>query len=230
MKEAQKSSSTIPCAGRSMRVLPHLFSLILLTCVLPVAQAQDSPEPKPVISDRPLSTDQLAIYRVVLSSWMENGKGKHPVHLSIQTTPFQLDDMDAGCGKKYRMTEGAKGEVHRFRVEDLPQLGPSKVELVDREAQSKEVEANDPDKSIHGGKSIEDAVAKGFAHGLVTLGEIHFDQEHTHAIVWYGFTCGRLCGNGATVILEKKNGEWSFKDRCSTWISVLSLPTGLRKS
>ena len=101
----------------------------------------------------------------------------------------------------------------------MPKLAPSKVRLVDPDAQRKEVAENDPGKKIREGSSIKDAVAHGFAHGLVTLGEIRFDKDHAYAVVWYGFTCGALCGNGATVILEKKNGKWGVRDHCSNWVS-----------
>jgi hypothetical protein len=201
-------------------------AVVLLTWILLVSLTANGQqgEPKPILSDQPLSADQLAIYRAILGGWMDNGKGTHAVHLAIQTTPFHLDDMDADCGKGLQMNEGTEGEAHRFRQQDLPalrsgQMKPDTIRLVEPEAQAKEVAENDPDKSIHKGISIDAAVENGFAHGLVTLGEIHFDKVHLHAIVWYGFTCGSRCGNGATVILEKKNGVWGLRQHCSNWIS-----------
>lgn len=196
------------------------WCLFAMRLAFPVAGiAQGAVEEKPKVSEKPMTADQLAVYRVVLSGWMNNGKGKHAVLLSVETAPFALDGVDADCGKELGLEAGPKGEVHRFRAEDLPQLMPSRVKLVDPDAQSKEVAENDPEKKIQSGSSIGDAVANGFAHGLVTLGEIRFDKERTHAVVWYGFTCGALCGNGATVILEKQNGKWSVKDHCSNWVS-----------
>jgi hypothetical protein len=109
--------------------------------------------------------------------------------------------------------------VHRFRPEDLAQLGSKKIELVDVEKQAQDVKENDPRRSIEDGKSIAAAVSNGFAHGLVTLSEIRFDEKHEHAIVWYGFVCGGLCGNGGTVILAKKDGVWQRGRNCSNWIS-----------
>ena len=194
--------------------------LIAVSLSFPVTgMAQGAAEEKPKVSDKPMTADQLAVYRVVLSGWMDNGKGKHEVLLSVETTPFALDGMDADCGKDLGLGAGPKGEVHRFRAEDLPKLAQSKVRLVDPDAQRKEVAENDPGKKIREGSSIKDAVAHGFAHGLVTLGEIRFDKDHAYAVVWYGFTCGALCGNGATVILEKKNGKWGVRDHCSNWVS-----------
>ncbi len=179
-----------------------------------------SRETKPVVSDKPLSPDELAVYRSILSGWMNNGSGRHAVSLAIQTMPFHPDSLDPDCGQALHMTEGSVGEVHRFRAEDLPVLRSGKmkantIRLVDPEAQSKEVAENDPDTHIHKGRSIGEAVDNGFAHGFVSLGEIHFDKDHRYAIVSYDFSCGRLCGNGAMVILEKKNGAWIFHQECS---------------
>lgn len=206
---------------RILRVGIPLFAGALLSAGTADGQRAEA---KPLVSDRPLSAEQLAIYRAVLGGWMDNAEGTHTVHLAIQTAPFHLGDMDADCGKALKINEGAEGEVHRFRPEDLPALRSGKmkadsIQLVDPDAQAEKVEKNDPDKNIHKGTSIGAAVENGFAHGLVTLGEIRFDREHLHAIVWYGFRCGMLCGNGATVILEKKNGVWVLHDHCSNWIS-----------
>jgi hypothetical protein len=192
-------------------------------------------EPKPIVSDKPLSADELAAYRVVLGDFMDNSKGKHPVILAIQTLPFYLDDMDADCGKNFHMDEGSVREVHRFRSEDIPSLISGKMKsgtlkLVDPEAQAKEVADNDPDKAIQNGHKIGDAVENGFAHGMVQLGEIHFDQEHLHAILSVSFSCGRLCGNGTTIILEKRNGTWGFKAHCSTSIARVDFPVSLTPS
>jgi hypothetical protein len=189
-----------------------------LTLAVSFGQA---PEPTPVVSEKPMTADQLAIYRIVLSGWMDNGKGKHAVHLAIQTSPFSLSDTDADCGKSLGFVAGSKGEVHRFRKEDLALLKPSKVELVDPDAQSKEVAENDPGKHIGPGNSIASAVANGFAHGLTRLSEIRFDKDQTHAILWYDFSCGGTCGNGATVLMEKKNGVWGIMRHCSTSIAGL---------
>jgi len=199
------------------------IGLVALTLQGMVLAGGQSPDLAPVVSDKPMTADQLAIYRIVLKVWMDNGKGKHVVHLAIQTSPFSLSDMDADCGKSLGFVAGPKGEVHRFRKEDVTLLKPSKVELVDPDAQSKEVAENDPGNHIGPGNSIANAVANGFAHGLTRLSEIRFDKDQTHAILWYDFSCGRTCGNGATVLMERKNGAWGIMRHCSTSIAGLGL-------
>jgi hypothetical protein len=123
------------------------------------------------------------------------------------------------CDKGLDLEPVVPTVVHRFRAADLQQLGSDTIVLVDSEWQTKEVAENDPGKTIGEGRSIEDAVRNGFAHGLVTLSEIRFDKTHKHAIVSYGFYCGSLCGNGGTVILENADGTWRRKSVCGAWIS-----------
>ena len=118
--------------------------------------------------------------------------------------------------------------VHRFRPQDLSQLGSAKINLVDPERQAKEVAENDPEKTIGKGRSIEDAVRNGFAHGLVTLSEIRFDKDHKHAIVSYGFYCGSLCGNGGAMVLEKVNGSWQRKTRLQQLDLIATAPSHCR--
>jgi hypothetical protein len=183
------------------------------------AAAQESAETKPKVSDTPLTAEQLAVYRTVLHGWMENEVST--INLSILTIPFPTSGaFDAGdCGKDLELEPVMSGIVHRFQPADLAQLGSDKIVLVDPERQQREVSENDPGKTIGEGRSIEDAVRNGFAHGLITVSEIRFDKAHKHAIVFYGFRCGGLCGNGGTVILEKVEGAWQRKSLCSNWIS-----------
>jgi hypothetical protein len=156
---------------------------------------------------------------VKFRSWMENEVSA--INLSIQTSLFPIGGaFDArDCGKEFDLELVVAGVVHRFRLADLSQLGSDKIGLVDPERGRKDVADNDPGKTIGEGRSIEDAVRNGFAHGLVTVSEIRFDKAHTHAIVSYGFFCGGLCGNGGTVILEKVDGAWQRKSQCGGWIS-----------
>jgi hypothetical protein len=181
------------------------------------AQTTDSAQPK--VSDRPLNDEQLAVYQAVLSRWMSGGK--QPLNLAVETDAFPMDGAhDAtDCLKGLDLEVAPDNVVHRFRTEDLVQLKPANLRLVDPEAQQKEVDENDPGKAIRQGKSIDSALKNGFAHGLVWFSEIRFDKSHTHAVVFYGFHCGSLCGNGGTEILEKRNGVWKFKSQCSIWMS-----------
>jgi hypothetical protein len=210
--------STGIAQGRRLNGL-FVRMMVVILAAAGLAAAQEAAETKPKVSDQPLTAEQLAVYRVVLHGWMENEVSV--INLSIQTVPFPTSGaFDAGdCGKGLDLEAVAPGVVHRFRPADLPQLGSDKIGLVDPERQRNEVAENDPGKTIGEGRSIEDAVRNGFAHGLVTVSEIRFDKQHKHAIVSYSFFCGSLCGNGGTVVLEKADGAWRRKSRCSDWIS-----------
>jgi hypothetical protein len=50
-----------------------------------LATAQEAAETKPKVSNIPLTAEQLAVYRVVLHSWMENEVSA--INLTIQTVP-----------------------------------------------------------------------------------------------------------------------------------------------
>lgn len=174
-----------------------------------------SNEPKPSVSPDPLTAEQLAVYKTILHGWMDDDKSN--VNLASQTDVFPASSSD--CLKGMEMETEHAGVIHRFRPADLAQLGSNHIRLVEAEAQDKEVSDNDPGKAIRNGASVDDAVARGFAHGKVWLSEIRFDKTHTHAVVFYGFVCGGLCGNGGTVILEKTAKGWKRRSQCSEWMS-----------
>lgn len=203
---------------RPVRYALRLGVLALATVGL--AAGQEAQDAKPKVSDKPLSAEQLAVYRAVLGNWM--AQEMPALNLAIQTVPLETTGAfgDEDCAKGLELEPASPTVVHRFRQQDLPQLGPGRTfTLVDPDRQRKEVRDNDPEKTIGEGRSIEDAVRNGFAHGLVTLSEIRFDKEHKHAIVSYSFFCGSLCGNGGAVILEKIDGAWQRKSQCGAWIS-----------
>ncbi len=214
----------LPAGQRFVTMGIRLVALVLATAGL--AFGQEPPNAKPKVSDRPLTAEQLAVYRAVLPRMMDDDK--QTINLAVQTVPLETSGPtgDEDCEKGLDLEPASPAVVHRFRKEDLPQLGRNKIGLVDAEKQRKEVADNDPEKSIQRGLSIEDAVRNGFAHGLVTLSEIRFDKEHKFAVVSYSFFCGSLCGNGGTMVVEKRDGAWTRKSRCRDWISRQDVPPG----
>lgn len=184
-----------------------------------LAAAQEDSDAKPKLSEKPLSAEQLSIYRSVLGNWMESELST--VNLSIQMVSLDSNGPfdDGECAKGLDLEPVQPGVIHRFRVQDLAQLESKNIVLVDPDRQRKEVADNDPERTIHDGKTVEEAVNNGFAHGLVTLSEIRFTKDHKLAIVSYGFFCGSLCGNGGTVVLEKTDAGWRRKTRCGDWVS-----------
>ena len=171
------------------------------------------------MSDGALTAEQLAVYRAVLHGWMDDGK--QTVNLAVQTVPLETSGPlgDEDCEKGLDLEPASPAVVHRFRKEDLAQLGSNKIGLVDPEKHRKEIADSDPEKAMRKGIPVDEAVRNAFAHGLVTMSEMRFDKEHKLAVVSYGFYCGSLCGNGGTVVMEKRNGAWTRKSHCHDWIS-----------
>jgi hypothetical protein len=164
------------------------------------------------------------VYRTFLQSY---DNGSHTV-VNLANKTIGLDLPDTGnplmsnppeClkGIKLEDTQAAASIVH-ILDESLAVKG--RVLLVDPKQQSDKIKANDPSKSMREGKSAEHAVTRAFASGLLTLSEIAFDKDHHWAVLNFSFSCGRLCGHGGTLVLEKTDGEWKITKReCAAWIS-----------
>ena len=201
-----------------MRCGPLAVCLALIAVASPCLAQNES---KVVVSLSPLTAEQLSVYRAVLAGWVSQDTPS--VNLADRTVPLggtdPANEIGRSCGKGFDLEPVSPTMVHQFQVGDLAQLGSSKIALVGEKRGEKAVRDNDPWQSIQKGRSIDDSVRNGFAHGLFTLSEIQFDREHKHAIVSYGFVCGSLCGSDATVVLEKTADGWRERNRCSEWIS-----------
>ncbi len=191
--------------------------LVVAISLLAAGLAAPAQENAP-LSKAPLNAEQLAVYHFVLAESL--GADMIHVNLAARTTLYGIDGASGGasCGKNLQL-ESAPTLIHTFSSADLASLGGDAVTLVDPAQGSKDVQANDPERSMGKGKSIDEAVRNAFAHGLFTLSEIRFDRTHTHAIVSYSFVCGGLCGHGGTLILEKTSTGWRRSGQCTDWIS-----------
>jgi hypothetical protein len=199
----------------------------LLTCAVVAVSAlvangthaQGTDDKKPVVSDKPLTEEQLAVYRVVLKRYLSDDAGA--LNLSIQTVLVESEGPFGGhdCSKGILMEPPQSKVVHLFRSDDLARLGFPALHLVDPDQQGKILKANDPGKAIRNGVPVDDAVKNGFSNALFSLSEVWFDKTHRPAIVSYRFWCGSLCGNGASVVVVKKGESWSVQTQCGGWIS-----------
>lgn len=204
----------IGCAGFVTAVLAGTMGLRM------AGWAQEN-EVKPTVSTQPLTVEQLSVYRYALKSWY--GKDKIKVNLAAVTDPFNGGGVgdDKECIGKLDFEPLPKSpEVHRIRREDLAQLGDGQFQLIEPDLGAKEVRENDPGEAIRQGKPVDAAVDNGFAHGLFSFSEIHFNAKHTIAVVSFSFVCGGLCGHGTTLVMEKqKDGSWKPLRTCGDWIS-----------
>jgi len=175
--------------------------ICVLFAISSVANAQED-VPKPKVSDAPLTSEQVAIYRAVLSTYYRV--------LNLANITELLDRTDTECfkGLNLEAAQGTTAFIHRIG----PELMVDKIVLVDPDRQQGTIKENDPEKLMR--KVIDDheqitdeqldkSLKRAFSSGLFTLSEIAFDKEHRHAIVSYGFVCGALCGHGNLLVLKK---------------------------
>ena len=184
-----------------------------------ITDTDESEPPAPTVSKKPLTEEQVGVYHDLLMSWMQDELTT--VNLAIETVPLKREGYEGiqDCLKDFDAEPMPPNVVHRFIAVDGWRIGGDKLRLVVGDLQNQEVEKNDPWNGIKNGKSIDDSVRNGFNHGLFTFSEIQFDKKHERAILAYSFYCGRLCGNGGTVILTKKDRVWKTTGRCHQWIS-----------
>jgi len=175
------------------------------------------------VSDAPLTSKQLAIYRVVLVNYLK-GSGR-VLNLANITEPF--DEPDTACvpGLDSRVAKRSASTVHRIASSFV---AGTKITLVDSSRQQATIKESDPQnlmrKALDDHQKITDeqldqSVKSAFDTGLFTLSEIAFDREHRRAVLSYSFVCGRLCGNGNTLVLRKVGHNWKVLKRRGGWVS-----------
>ena len=184
--------------------------LVAFLCILPLSGVASD---KPSKASSPLSSDEVAIYREILNEQITT-----PLSVASETTPFDARSANGDClgDIKLENVSAASNSFHELTEEVVSKAN---ARLVDPKKQFKIARANDPDKTMKEGNSVEDAVRGAFVTGLFSMSEIAFDKEHRYAVVSYRFWCGRLCGNGATILFTKANGEWHGERYCTHWIS-----------
>jgi hypothetical protein len=168
-----------------------------------------------------LSSDEAAIYKIVLQSWQsKNGK---PLNVSDKTIPIDATSSmgisDCECLQDIDVKSLVTAS-HSFHRLTRNSLSGRKIRLVDPDLQMRTVHDNDPRNWSGKGNSVKSAVNNAFDAGLFSLSEIAFDKQHRRALVMYSFVCGSLCGSGGAWLLENVNGEWKRVEHlCGGWVS-----------
>lgn len=184
------------------------------------AVSQDD-SPKPPVSDEPLTTEQIAVYRVVLKNYLKGWDGA--LNLANMTEPF--DQLGKACLKGMRLGHATIPPMTHKLEPSL--VSNTKIVLVDPERQEAAIKDNDPQnlmkKAMDGHdkvtEQLDESLKQAFQSGLFTLSEIVFDREHHRAAVAYRFVCGMLCGNGNTVVLKKEGQDWKVTKKCFGYVS-----------
>jgi hypothetical protein len=205
--------------GEKMR--QRCIAAALLVISLTAVAQENSVKPK--MSDAPLTTEQIAVYRAVLRDYLKGSDGA--LNLANITEP--IDDSDKACfrGIDAGVIKESASVIHRI---EPSVVANTKIVLVDSDRQQKTIKVNDPQNLIK--KTIDDrqkltddqldqSVKSAFGGALFELSEIVFDKEHRRAVVAYSFVCGELCGNGNTLVLKKVGKGWKLEKRCGGWVS-----------
>jgi hypothetical protein len=197
-----------------------MISVLVAVSSLGIAQRS---APKPTVSDAPLSDEQIAVYRAVLSAYLKGSDGV--LNVADITEPLDRSDTTCFSGLELEAANGAGSIIHR--------IGPTliadkKIVLVDPDRQEEAIRKNDPGNLIRKAtddheqitdEQLDKSLKRAFGSGLFTLSEIGFDREHRHAVVSYSFVCGGLCGHSNLLVLKKVGHNWKVAKRCGGWIS-----------
>jgi hypothetical protein len=200
------------------RLAAFLFVIFGLTA-LSFAQSEDI---KPKLSKNPLTAEQLAVYQTFLRFYTNDSD--NVLYVADTTEWLDISDVkhDADCSQSFGQMEfdSPKQTDPTIHTLDHNLAVDGHIALVDSAGQSEKVKQNDPSKTMREGKSVDRAVNDAFASGLLTLSEIVFDKDHGKAVMSYSFFCGKLCGNGAVVLLKRVGRKWRVtKQSCGEWVS-----------
>jgi len=204
----------------------RMVIVIAIACVALNAFSSGQVDPKPTLSNEPLSAEQVAIYRVVLANYRKGTDAA--LNLADRTTPLERSEGSSVLGCRRGITpDDANSAPIVHRIGPSAMLGP-KLVLVASERQQERINENDPQNLIKRAiddheqvtdRQLDDSVKQAFETGVFTLSEIAFDKQHVYAVVAYNFVCGGLCGNGNTLLLKKVRKKWKVTKRCGGWVS-----------
>jgi hypothetical protein len=172
------------------------------------------------VSQRPLTAEQVAIYRAALQEY----EGRSPLHLANRTDPFELDIFEANKG--CLQSEGillnmAKRNVFHDLSHDV-ELDP-RVVLIDP-GKREVVKRNDHNELLRNLFNGQPPANQGdfnelegrysFATEMMTFTEIAFNKRHTRAALWESISYSRLDERSSMMVLKKVRGKWKMSTTC----------------
>ena len=157
------------------------------------------------------------VYKAFLSSW--RGNDKAPINVAEDAEALSKQDLEefSSCaGGHHEWAPAATNASLATQLSALPWL---------RFVDPTKWQAADPGNLIAKGKPVDEAVEQGFSHALLALSTVAFDSSGEFAALKYSLVCGRLCGNGGTVLFEHSGQGWvRSKKRCGMWLSRSGRP------
>jgi hypothetical protein len=203
--------------NRWRNYLRHVLVVFIAITTTLTLWAQDNGT-NPVLSDKPLTTEQIGVYQAFLKSY-DNGS-ESPLNVGNVTHPLDASELrdNSACLKGIYLQKAgpAQNTIHHTDPLQTPNL-----HIVDPAAQQEKIRGNDPSNHLRQGtKTVDDAVKDAFGSGLLTLSEIAFSKNHQWAVMSFGFRCGMLCGHGSVIVLHKVRGQWRpTRRQCGGWVS-----------
>jgi hypothetical protein len=196
---------------------------LLLSFVPLFVEAEQNETSNPRVNSKPLTTEQVAVYRALLEDFSKGINSK----INVANTTVPLKDFERGClTGRANDAESSVPTIHQLNSAIL--ISGNFV-LVDLDRQEEVARENDlsnlprsvfDDSNVPFIKQASDSQMRVFeALSHLTLSEIAFDKTHHHAVVTYAYVCPGLCGHGSTLVLNRVGRRWKISKRCGDWVS-----------
>ncbi|HWE44603.1 MAG TPA: hypothetical protein VG407_01130 [Caulobacteraceae bacterium] len=158
------------------------------------------------------AADEQAIYETVLRSWLDGSHDAQMVNQRLGAPPSASEN--AECAKGVRFSKAAV-DAPTDKTLDPATFHQRNIVLVDGDKWA----ADDPERSMAQGKSVDDAVKQAFSHSLISFSQVAFSEDGKDALVSFRMTCGMLCGHGFTLWMHKSNGHWNRAGECGSYVN-----------
>jgi hypothetical protein len=156
---------------------------------------KESAEIKVLLNNRKLDTTVLKIYLFdTLTTYESNDRIERILNLENFEANFPVDTSWIKLIKKLNQIESPK----RLDISKITQTG--NYTLVTK-------------------SEFNDTTDNKRRIGSMTMSRVAFSTDNRRAVFYYTFSCGRLCGWGSIVFVERKGEEWIIVGQREMWVS-----------
>lgn len=120
---------------------------------------------QPSVPDSSISKDEMAVYEVVLASWLDQERGQQLVNEQLSAPPSKEDSEFGDCTKGLDFSAAPPGEGKKSLAG--VHFNRNGIKLIDGSKWS----PADPGQGIAEGKSVDEAVREGFSKSLISLSD-----------------------------------------------------------
>ena len=189
----------------------RLLTSIVVSAVLALACGA---QVNSAYSSSPLTDEQLSVY----SGFLDKFSALHIKNLSKITLPLDFNGFPEGrpclTGIELENSSDALKIAHVFGPEIT---NGRELKLVEPLEQTKLLKQRDTASA----NQPKQAAPSGNDLNFLIFSEIAFDTKHRFAVVKYLLVCGEHCDSGATLIMEKVDGQWTTSSRrpCAQFVN-----------